>query len=342
MNNNPQIGNLGEFELIKLIEDLVSEKTGKDLLREDSFFFDLKKKKSENNIILNSDMLVSTTDVPPQMTSYQIGRKSVIMNISDLIVKGVKPRGIIISLGLPRELRRNDFINLITGIIDCCIKFELDYIGGDINETKEIVINPTVFGFKRTSSVIYRKGLKNGDLLIANNKFGLTGVGFDILLNKNADITLFSSYERSILSVLEPVLSGNEAFILSKNNLATSSIDSSDGLTKSLLDLMLSNPNYGFEIDFNENLIDDEALSYSKEFNVPLEALVFNGGEEFIHLFTINPKRFEFAQKLINDSGGQIYKIGKVTSGEKIYFLKENKKFELKSRGFEHFRSLLT
>jgi thiamine-monophosphate kinase len=287
-------------------------------------------------------MLVSTTDIPPQMTSYQIGRKSVIMNISDLIVKGVKPRGIIISLGLPRELRRNDFINLITGIIDCCIKFELEYIGGDTNETKEIVINPTVFGFKNPSSVIYRKGLKNGDLLIANNKFGLTGVGFDILLHKNADITLFSSYERSILSVLEPNLSGNEAFILSKNNLATSSIDSSDGLTKSLFDLMLSNPNYGFEIDFNENLIDDEALSYSKEFNIPLEALVFNGGEEFIHLFTINPKRFKSAQKLITDSGGQIFKIGKVITGKKIYFLKENKKLELKSRGFEHFRSLLT
>jgi thiamine-monophosphate kinase len=342
MNNNTQIGKLGEIELIKLIEDLVSEKTGKDLLREDSFFFDLKKAKIDNNLILNSDMLVSTTDVPPQMTPYQIGRKSVIMNISDLIVKGVKPRGIIISLGLPRELRRNDFINLITGIIDCCIKFELEYIGGDTNETKEIVINPTVFGFKNPSSVIYRKGLKNGDLLIANNKFGLTGVGFDILLHKNADITLFSSYERSILSVLEPNLSRNEAFILSKNNLATSSIDSSDGLTKSLIDLMLSNPNYGFEIDFNENLIDDEALSYSKEFNFPLEALVFNGGEEFIHLFTINPKRFESAQKLITDSGGQIFKIGKVITEKKIYFLKENKKFELKSRGFEHFRSLLT
>jgi thiamine-monophosphate kinase len=338
MINNTQIGKLGEIELIKIIEDLVSKKTGKDLLREDSFFFDLKKENLDENLILNSDMLVSTTDVPSQMNSYQIGSKSVIMNISDLIVKGIKPSGIIISLGLPRELKQNDFINLITGIIDCCIKFELEYIGGDINETKEIVINPTVFGFKNADSIIYRKGLKNGDLLIANNKFGLTGVGFDILLNKHANITLFSNYERSILSVLEPELSGNEAFILSKNKLATSSIDSSDGLTKSLLDLMLSNPNYGFEVNFDENLIDDEALRYSKEFNVPLETLVFNGGEEFIHLFTINPKQFETAKKLIIDDRGQIFIIGKVISGKKIFFLKENKKYELKSRGFEHFK----
>jgi len=338
MNNNPQIGNLGELRLIKLIEDLVSKKTGKELLRDDSFFFPLKDEELDNNLILNSDMLVSTTDIPTQMSSYQIGRKSVIMNISDLIVKGVKPRGIIISLGLPKELEYDDFINLIDGIIDCCMNFNLDYIGGDINETKEIIINPTIFGFKTPSAVIFRKGMKTGDILIANNKFGLTGVGFDLLLNKNTDLKGITNYERSIMSVLEPEIPGSEAFILSEHNFATSSIDSSDGLAKSLIDLMLFNPNYGFEIDFNEDLIDPEALLYSQEFNVPLQKLVFNGGEEFIHLFTINPKSFNAAQKEVNAIGGQIFKIGKVISEEKIYFLKENKKLELKSRGFEHFK----
>lgn len=338
MNNNPQIGNLGEFRLIKLIEDLVSKKTGKELLRDDSFFFPLKEEELDNNLILNSDMFVSSTDAPPQMSSYQIGRKSVIMNISDLIVKGVKPKGIIISLGLPKELKKDDFINLVYGIIDCCMNFNLDYIGGDINETKEIIINPTIFGFKMPSAVIFRKGMKAGDILIANNKFGLTGVGFDILLNKNTDLKEFSNYERSIMSVLEPKIPGREAFILSQHNFATSSIDSSDGLAKSLTDLILSNPNYGFEVDFNENLIDPEALRYSQEFKIPLEKLVFNGGEEFIHLFTINPKSFYAAQKELNAKGGQIFKIGKVISEEKIYYLKENKKFELKSRGFEHFK----
>ncbi|TFG29832.1 MAG: hypothetical protein EU532_02445 [Promethearchaeota archaeon] len=338
MNNNTQIGNLGEIELINLIEELILKKTGKTLLREDSFFFDLKNNKPENDLILNSDMLVSTTDVPPQMSLYQIGRKSVIMNISDLLVKGIQPQGIVISLGLPRELEQKDFINLMKGIIDSCINFNLDYIGGDINETKEIIINPTIFGFKNISNVIFRKGLKIGDILIANNKFGLTGVGFDILLNKKSDINGFSSYKRSIMSVLEPQISGNEAFVLSKNNFATSSIDSSDGLTKSLIDLMLSNPGCGFVISFDEVLIEPEAFRYSQQYNIPLEPLVFNGGEEFIHLFTINPDKFESAKKLITDNGGQILNIGKVISEEKIYFLKENKKFELKSHGYEHFR----
>jgi len=337
MKNNLQIGKLGEKKLIKIIEDLVLKKSGKELLSDDSFFFDFKNKNLEGNIVLNSDMLVSTTDVLPQMNSYQIGRKSVIMNLSDLLVKGVKPRGLIISLGLPKELKKHEFIDLLNGIIDCSLKYDMDYIGGDLNETKELIISPTVFGFKKPSDIIYRRGVKVGDILVANNKFGLTGVGFNILLKKKGDLKDFHEYKRSIMSVLEPVISGNEAFILSEKILATASIDSSDGLYKSLKDLMISNPSLGFEIEFNDNLIDTEAINYSNEFNVSLEELVLNGGEEFIHLFTINPKDFNKAQKEIQSIGGHIFKIGKVISEVYVSISKEGEKKEIKNYGFEHF-----
>lgn len=337
MNSNPRIENVGEIRLIKLIKELVLKKTGKGMISDDAFFFKLKEEYSDHIMILNSDMLVSTTDVPSQMSFYQIGRKSVIMNVSDLIVKSVKPKGIIISLGLPILLRKKNFIEVITGIIDCCIEFDLEYIGGDINETKELIINPTVFGFKNSSGILYRKGIKSGDILVANKKFGLTGVGFDILLNKKSDYMNFESYKRSIRSVLEPEISGVEALILSEKKFTVSSIDSSDGLSKSLRDLMASNPNLGFEIYFNEDLIDSEAFQYNGDYDIPLEDIVLNGGEEYIHLFVINPKDFNEAQKEIQARGGQIFKIGKVIPKEKIYILKEGKVSVLKNYGFEHF-----
>ncbi|MFX1435936.1 MAG: thiamine-monophosphate kinase [Promethearchaeota archaeon] len=337
MNKNICVGDLGEIRLINLIEELILEKTGKKLIRDDSFFFDFKEKNSASKIILNSDMLVSTTDVPPSMSSYQIGRKSVIMNVSDLIVKGVNPCGIIVSLGLPKELKKQYFIDLINGIIDCCIQFDLEYIGGDINETKELIVSPTVFGFKKPSEIIYRSGIKVGDILVSNNKFGLTGVGFNILLKKKGDLNTFPKYRRSIMSVFEPVISEIEAFILAEKSLASSGIDSSDGLYKSLKDLMNSNPNLGFELEFNDNLIDNEAINYSNEFNISLEELVLNGGEEFIHLFTINPKDFNEAQKEIQSKGGYIFKIGKTISEEYISITKEGGKKKIKNYGFEHF-----
>lgn len=338
MNNNDYISSIGEITLIRIIEELIFEKTGRKLIRDDSFFFKILEGDNLKDIVLNSDMFNAATDAPEQMSFYQMGRKSVLMNISDLVVKGVKPQGVIISLGLPENLKVIDFKYLIEGIIDYVKLWNINYLGGDINKSEEIIINPTVFGFKDPKKIIYRKGLKPDDLVLINNKFGLTGVGFDIILNRKEKIECFPKYSRAIKSVLEPNDIGKEGIILADNQLATASIDSSDGLSKSLKDLLLSNPKMGFEIEFNDNLIHQDSIKYSKEYNVSLENLVFNGGEEFIHLFTTSPKNLKMAQKSINSRGGKLFKIGKVISEEKIYFLKEGKRIELKSQGYEHFK----
>ncbi len=338
MNNNDYISSIGEITLIRIIEELIFEKTGRKLIRDDSFFFKIIEENNLKDIILNSDMFNAATDAPEQMSFYQMGRKSVLMNISDLVVKGVKPQGAIISLGLPENLKVIDFKCLIEGIIDYVKLWNINYLGGDINKSKEIIINPTVFGFKDPKKIIYRKGLKPDDLVLINNKFGLTGVGFDIILNRKEKLEDFPKYSRAIKSILEPNDIGKEGIILADKQLATASIDSSDGLSKSLKDLLLSNPKMGFEIEFNENLIHQDSIKYSKDYDVSLEKLVFNGGEEFIHLFTTNAKNFKAAQKFVNSRGGKLLKIGKVISEEKIYFIKEGKRIELKSQGYEHFK----
>jgi thiamine-monophosphate kinase len=340
MSDRKNLGDVGEVALIKIIEDTIKNKLGDSLIRDDSFFVELKSVEKHELLVLNSDMLVSTTDIPKQMSHYQIGRKSVIMNVSDLIVKGVDPKYIIISLGLPDELPVKGFKDIISGIADACKAGNIRYIGGDLNKSKEIVINPTVFGFKSSKNVIHRTGLETGDFLMSNSKFGLTGVGFDILLNQKEDFLHNDAYERSILSVLEPSLSDIEARILSDNNLASASIDSSDGLVKSLRDLIISNPNHGFEIYLTPNLIDEEAQTYSNENDIPIVNLIFNGGEEFIHLFTINPQNLKRAQQAVSEAGGKLYSIGKVITDNKIIYISNDVRVELALEGFEHFSSL--
>ncbi|MFX1589821.1 MAG: thiamine-monophosphate kinase [Promethearchaeota archaeon] len=338
MNQKHYISELGEIKLIEIIENLVFEKLGKNLIRDDSFYFELEETTNQKLLIFNSDMLVASSDVPRQMSFYQIGRKAVIMNLSDLFIKAVKPKGIIVSLGLPDNLMISSFKELLRGIIDQCKRYGLDYIGGDLNKTGEIIISPTVFGFKDPKKILYRTGIEEGDFLVSNNKFGLTGVGFDILINKNGTPEKYPKYKKSIKSVLEPEVFGLEAYILAEKNLASAAIDSSDGLLKSLKDLMLSNPHLGFEINCNENLIDKEALLYSEEFNIPIEGLVFEAGEEFIHLFIIKPQNLRLISSIIQERGGKIFKIGRVISEEKVNIIKDGVKIELEGFGYEHFR----
>jgi len=337
MSASTKLKELGEKKLIRIIEDIIFQKTGNHLLKDDSFFYKIDNFSPEKVLVFNSDMFVSTTDAPKKMTFYQMGRKAILMNISDLVVKGVHPVGAFISIGLPPNLDVQSFREIIEGMVDYCRRWNISYIGGDMNMTNEIIINPTVFGFEDSTKIIYRKGMETGDILVITSKFGLTGVGFEILLNRYKDFNKFSSYMRSIQSILEPFLDDKIAFILAKNQLSTASIDSSDGLARCLRELMVSNPGMGFDINFNDNLVDDEARSFSNLNDVPLEDLIFNAGEEFIHVFTISPINYEKAKRIIKSKNGKIFAIGKVNSEGKIYIIYENKRKELQYKGFEHF-----
>ncbi|MGV9171545.1 MAG: thiamine-phosphate kinase [Promethearchaeia archaeon] len=336
-----RIADLGEVRLIEIIEKEISNLDNIKIREDDAFFFDLSSEissKSVKNLALvsNSDMLVSTTDAPSGMSYYQIGRKAVLMNISDLIVKGVRPQAMIISLGVPSTLFISEFKELIRGVIDYGKEWNIEYLGGDLNETREVIINPTVFGIKQKGMVIYRKGISVGDFVCTNGKFGLTGVGLDILLQQKQQ-KYANTYQKSINSVFNNQNLDKEAFVLANKHLATASIDSSDGLSKSLRDLLRVNPGLGFEIDFNENLIASEARNYTEKSEVSLERVVLNAGEEFIHIFTIKPEHFKEAKNEIEKIGGNLFKIGEVIPQEKILIRKNNHSFELKEGGFEHF-----
>ena len=341
MSEEPTVQDLGEVRVIELIEEIIRDKMGKSPFYDDSFYFSLKREilKSSDmlDLVLNTDMLVSSTDVPKQMSPFHVGRKAILMNASDLIVKGVEPEGLILSLGLSDGMKINALRELLSGVLSSCETLGVEYLGGDLNQTKELILNPTMFGFARSRNIIHRSGLKEGDLLLANGRFGLTGVGFNILLERGAEPTAFQEYERSIKSVLEPRELGWEALTLSRERLATSSIDSSDGLLKSLHDLMRSNPGLGFQIDFDEQLIDPQAREYSLKHDASLEKLIFQAGEEFIHLFTVNPDHWDQAREAVGAGGGKLLKIGRVIPEEFVKILKEGESIELKGRGFEHF-----
>ena len=144
-------------------------------------------------------------------------------------------------------------------------------------------------------------------------------------------------YKKAIDSVLNPTVQVIEGKLLAEHNLATSSIDSSDGLAKSLKDLSISNGNLGFEIDFRKIPVEEVVKDYSKNYNIPIEKLVLNGGEEFVHIFIIDPNNLSEAIKLIADHKGSLIPIGRVIAENKIYIIKDDEREILKEFGYEHF-----
>ncbi|MFB0543914.1 MAG: thiamine-phosphate kinase, partial [Candidatus Bathyarchaeia archaeon] len=124
--------------------------------------------------VLKTDMLVWSTDIPPGMTHYQAARKAVVMNISDLAAKGVRPLAILVSLGLPREMREEEVVEMARGMNAGAREYGAYLIGGDTNETKEITISGMAFGIAEKGRIPRRDGARPGDILATTGTFGKT------------------------------------------------------------------------------------------------------------------------------------------------------------------------
>ena len=82
-------------------------------------------------LVLKTDMLVGSTDIPPGMTLTQAARKSVIATVSDFAAKGIRPLGLMISLGLPAPVRSTTVRQIAAGLSQGVKEYGCIIIGGD-------------------------------------------------------------------------------------------------------------------------------------------------------------------------------------------------------------------
>jgi thiamine-monophosphate kinase len=283
--------------------------------------------------VLKTDMLVSKTDIPPQMSYWQAARKAVIMNISDLAAKGVKPKGILVSLGIPRNLAKKDIEQIGKGLNAGAREYDTYVLGGDTNETGDLIISVAVFGLAENGEFILRSGARQGDIVATTELFGLASSGLKMLTEK---LTAPPRIRKKLLdAVLMPKARLREGLALLKTGAATASIDSSDGLAWSLHEISCAS-NVGLIID--NPPIAPETYEFAKLHNLdPLE-LSFYGGEEYELVVTINPKYWKKAKKAIAEQEGSLVKIGKVRGEKEIFLKKRDKMIRIEARGYEHFK----
>jgi thiamine-monophosphate kinase len=284
-------------------------------------------------LILKTDMLVDKTDVPRGMSLWQAARKAVVMNVSDFAAKGVKPKAMLVSLGLPTNLTRKDVKEIGSGLNAGAREYDAYILGGDTNEASDLVISLSLFGMAKKEEVMLRSGAKPGDLVGVTGFFGKTTAGLKILLeNLKAPPKI-----RKILveSVLMPYARLKEGLALSQTKAVTSAIDSSDGLAWSLHEIAKAS-NVGFLI--NKLPIAREVEKFAEINKLdPLELTLY-GGEEYELVVTVKPKLWRKAEKAVKDAGGKLLLIGKTTAKKQVLLEVDGKTSIIEPRGWEHFK----
>ncbi|MBT3283768.1 thiamine-phosphate kinase [Candidatus Bathyarchaeota archaeon] len=286
-------------------------------------------------IVVNTDMLVWETDIPKGMTPFQAARKAVVMNISDLAAKGVKPIAFMPSLAIPSDYSVGDAEELLKGFEAGARMYDSYVVGGDTNEAYDVIISGLAMGITESKKIMKRdNGVKPGHKLAVTGDFGLTSAGFKYLLD---DTPLPDALNETILnSIYLPEARVNEGIALAETGCVTSCMDSSDGLSVSLYDLMRSS-GYGFTLDQIPVHPTAEKFAVYNDLN-PNDLALF-GGEEYELVFTYSPRNRRKIARALEDVECELITIGTVSESDEIVYAHEGEVVPIKKGGWDHFNA---
>tara|TARA_B110000116_G_scaffold270612_1_gene289115 strand:+ start:6453 stop:7481 length:1029 start_codon:yes stop_codon:yes gene_type:complete len=270
-------------------------------------------------------------------TPYDIGRKSIGVNLSDIAAMGASPLGMLITLGIGQNEGEKWVDDYYKGVLEIAKSFNSPVLGGDLVFSNNIFISVTCFGYRELNSnhnnnyFLDRSKAEIGDLLYVTGDLGDSKAGLEILTD---DKKVYHDYEKKLIAnhLYKPPRI-NIGIKLLKLGLKTC-IDVSDGL---LIDSQRLAESSNVDIFLNDaNLPVSENLKF--KFPKSFKEYAMNGGEDYELLFTAPPT---FKSKLLEISSDlkiSITEIGKIKKGNGQLFVNE----ELANiKGWDHFDSIL-
>lgn len=284
-------------------------------------------------LVVTTDMLVSRTHFPPGTKAEQMGHKAVVSNLSDLAAMGAEPLGLVFSIAFPRNTKI-DFVRRLLRSLD---KTSRDYgayvVGGDLDESDDVIIAGTAFGVATDGKYITRSGAKPGDLVAVTGGLGAAAAGLKILM----DGLPIKGFEQLIKAQLEPKARVKEGMLVAQSGEATSMIDITDGFAASLW-LIAKESGVKIVVDGEKLPISELTRKFANKYNLGADDLALFGGDDLELIFTVRREGWERVEEKIKSIGSKVTLIGEVEKGKGVYIRRGEKIEKLPDRGYRHFQ----
>jgi len=289
----------------------------------------------DNYILVTTDMIAERTHIPSTMNPEDIGWFVVAINLSDLAAKGGRPKGLVLSCGLPKTYPADDYKKILRGAKTCADTYHTAILGGDTKENEILTISGTAVGIVPLNEFMGRYGAKNGDIVAVTGTLGKAAAGW-------YSMNQLHPQQEIIDGLIHPLPQIRAGRILASTLKVHCCMDISDGLSSSLYQLAKINK-VGFEIK-QENLPINPMLSELKKQNtqisLPDDAIHFGGDYEL--LFTTSREDFHLIKENLESIQIQVSNIGMVTESKDIIIRSNHSQRILRNQGYEHFSTKLS
>ena len=335
MVSDVNISGIGEFGLIERIKKLVPKVSGDKILLgigDDTAVIRITPQKL---LLATCDIQIEDTHFRIGHSSpYQIGRRAMTVNLSDIASMGGQPTYALVSAGLPPQMKAGDFDDLFKGMNDALGEQSAFIIGGNLAHTSDkLIVDVFLLGEASPGQILLRGGASPSDRIFVTGTLGASAAGFHVLEKYRKDYP--EKFAHLVLSHLEPTAKIESGMEIAKSGYATSMIDISDGLAGDLKHIC-DDSEVGAEI-FERNIPFPEKI---EELSKSKLELALQGGEDYELLFTMKPDTpSQIIEKIGAKTQIKITEIGRIVSKEEGYSIitAEKQRLRLQPKGWDHF-----
>jgi len=355
----------GEFGLIKRIKERVGS-AGKRTIRgigDDAAILG----SPQGKLLASIDMLVEGVHFKRNsLTPWQLGWKSLAVNISDIAAMGGVPLYALISIGLDDQVDDVYIEGVYEGLLAIASKYGVEIVGGDtVRSPKAFVIDVAILG--QAENPITRSGAHPGDLIGVTGCVGNSAAGLAwILQNPNsgrADCFTGSGNKATktglkteknyvppqttdqppwpaelIRAHFEPQPRIEEGQILAGTGQVSAMIDISDGLA-SEVNHIAKESKVGAVLYAKDIPISAAVQDLARTIGGDPLAWALYGGEDYELAFTFPPASLDIINETLAKSDKLVYVVGEVLPADQGVTLvgRDGSKKELLSGGYNHF-----
>ena len=277
-----KLSQLGEFGLIKNARDIFKSLNENIVVEIGDDCAAIKLRKGFL-LIATTDALVEGIHFNLDYTKpYQLGIKSININLSDIAAMGGIPLYVLLSIAVPQNFSVKFINEFLMGVKEGAQRYKVSVIGGNVSSSKnEFSINITILGEVEKKYMLLRKGAKAGDKIFVTGYLGNSAAGMKILKSGQWQKKLIERH-------LMPSPRLTEGRFLAVRGLATSMIDISDGLASDIRRIC-EESNVGANIFIKNIPISRELKSEIRNPKSEINLALY-GGEDYELLFTVKPE----------------------------------------------------
>jgi thiamine-monophosphate kinase len=285
-------------------------------------------------------------------TPWDVGYKSLAVNVSDFAAMGAVPESALVALSLPRNSADSLIEGLASGFSDCAREHGVGLLGGDTTRSPgRLTMSVTLLGRTANRRLMKRSGAREGDLLFVTGPLGGAHAGLRLLERwkkkppghgkargrlENVVAWARELSQECVERHLAPRARLGEGQLLAALAVRCC-VDVSDGLVSDCGHIAKSS-GLAVEIELSEVPRAEGVRQVARSVRRPAVEFALYGGEDYELVYTVRPARAgRVADELESLTSRRPVRIGRVVRGRGVWLIRDGKRRRPTTTGYVHF-----